>query len=191
MTEINKVPTQGGSEAKIPDAPNPANLPPPQAAREAAPFRRIPVSSAKRKLEAPDIPGYNLYWFLERNVNAALQGGYVFVTPEETQLNQHGLANSQSLSGNTDLGSRVSIATTGGEGAERLYLMKIKLEWFQEDQTNLAKANARVLESIFRNEQIFDEKGQMTGTGGSTVYVNENSSFRGNRALFNRNRRLK
>ncbi len=107
-------------------------------------------------------------------------------------MNQHGLANSNSLSGNTDLGSRVSIATTGGEGAERIYLMKIRLEWFMEDQRQLALKNARVLEGIFRHEMIFDEKGQQVQHNGATEYVNPGSYYRRGKApLFNRPRGLK
>ena len=158
--------------------------------------KRVPVSNGRRKLEVPEIPGFSLYWFLEQNVQSALEGGYQFVDPQETVLNQHGFANSLDDSGNTDLGSRVSIATTGGEGASRLYLMKIRLEWFQEDQLSIHNVNKRILETIFRDEFIFDpEQGQGAAPQGRrdpNTYFHDSNQFAGNagrRALFNRGRR--
>lgn len=158
--------------------------------------KRIPVSSGRRKLEVPEIPGFNLYWFLERNIQAALEGGYEFVDSKETILNQHGPATGREASGNTDLGSRVSVGTQGPDGGERLYLMKIKLEWFREDQLAIHNRNKQILQSIFQDEFIFDpDLGQGSdprGTRDGNVYHHESNAFQGNTgksALFSRGRR--
>lgn len=160
--------------------------------------KRLPVSSGRRKLEVPEIPGFNLYWFLARNVQAALEGGYEFVDAKDTVLIQHNPASASDTSGNTDLGSRVSIATTGADGAERLYLMKIRLEWYQEDQAAIQAKNMSVLQAIFRDDFVFASSGK--GEQGGTVpqqntdpntYFHESNRIDrpGKKALFNRLRK--
>lgn len=175
---------------------NPANPVPFAQEIETGRRKRVPVSSGRRKLEVPSIPGFNLYWFLERNIQAALEGGYEFVESRETILNQHGPATAREASGNTDLGSRVSVGTTGPDGGERLYLMKIKLEWFHEDQLAIHHKNKSILESIFRDEFIFDpnlgQGANPLGRKDPNVYHHDSNSFSGNtgnRALFSRGRR--
>ncbi len=175
---------------------NPANSIPLKQQIELGLRKRVSVSNGRRKLEVPAIPGFNLYWFLERNVQAALEGGYEFVDSKETVLNEHGPANARTSSGNTDLGSRVSVGTTGPQGGERLFLMKIKLEWFHEDQLAIHNRNKQILQSIFADEFIFDPD---LGQGSNpqrrqdpNVYFNESNAFSGNagkRALFSRGRR--
>lgn len=118
---------------------------------------RIPMSTPTRKLEVPPIEGYHLYWFLESNVPRALDGGYEFVKRDEVKLNQHGIATGRGVSGNTDLGTNVSVVAGGvseSGGAERLVLMKIKQEWYDEDRKQLENRNASILEAIFRGEII-------------------------------------
>lgn len=183
-------------ELKALSSINPANSLPLVEQIRSGSRKRVPVSNGRRKLEVPAIPGFNLYWFLERNVNAAMEGGYEFVQNTETTLNQHGLGNTVDSSGNTDLGSRVSIGTTGPDGGERLYLMKIKLEWFHEDQLAIHQRNKSILETIFRDEFIFDPQ---LGQGANPqsrrdphVYHHDSNSFSGNtgsRVLFSRGRR--
>lgn len=114
--------------------------------------KRIPMSVPQRKLEVPDIAGYIMYWFLESRVERALQGGYEFVDAKEVTLNQRGVATSGEISGNSDMGSRVSVVSgTGQDGQpERLYLMKIKKEWFDEDRAVLEARNKQIEDSIRR-----------------------------------------
>lgn len=120
--------------------------------------RRIPLSVPRRKLEVDPIPGFVLYWFLEANTYAAIDAGYDFVGKDEVRLNQHGLASSSDGSGNTDLGSRVSVIGNprGEDGRpERLVLMKIREDWWLEDRKILDDRNAQVIESIFfRNQPV-------------------------------------
>ena len=72
---------------------------------------------------------------------------------------------SASADGNTDMGTRVSIVSgqdVGQDGqANRLYLMKIRQDWWEEDQAKLED----------RNEQI-----ATTLRGGADVGNNPNGS---------------
>lgn len=133
---------------------NPANPP----AKSAG--RRIPMALPTLKLSVPEIPGYVLYWFrgTGQRIQQALNAGYAFVERDELVLNGHGLATSYDVDGNTDLGTRVSVAAGGDDApgqAGRLYLMKIKKELWLEDE-----------ELVFdRHEQI---AGQLRGDKGFT-----------------------
>ena len=103
-------------------------------------FKRVPMSSPVRKLEVPDIPGYKMYWFRSEpgRLARALKAGYEFVKPEEVDINNHDLAGNLNDPGVSDLGDRVSVAAQDGVGDNgqylRLYLMKIKLDWWKQDQ---------------------------------------------------------
>ena len=130
---------------------NPASKPVP------AQRKRIPLSVPQLRLEVPPIPGHSLYWFLEKNTLRALQGGYEFVDQKEVSLNARNVA---SLQGNTDMGSRVSVvAGTGADGQpESLFLMKIKQEWFNDDQALLADRNHQIQNAIKHGSLNDDEK---------------------------------
>jgi hypothetical protein len=142
------------------------------------PRRRIPMSVPRRKLEAAPIPGYVLYWFLEVNVPNAIDAGYEFVDRAEVRLNQTNPANSADDSGNTDLGSRVSVlGNKSGENGrpDRLILMKIKEEWWKEDRELLDNRNAAVIQTIFAGTQVAGS----TGGDHSTTYVRAQGSSSG------------
>ncbi len=114
--------------------------------------KRIPMSVPVRNLEVPDIPGYHLHWFVNTpaRIDRALAGGYEFVDSKEMRLTQAGLGTNTTHSGNTDMGSHVSVVSgTNEEGqTERLILMKIKQEWYEEDQKELEKRNDSVAEAL-------------------------------------------
>jgi len=136
---------------------NPANAPAmPTAPAVRADRKRIPMSIPRRKLEVPDIVGYHLHWFLDANVPRALQGGYVMVDESEVPINQFNVGTDSSLSGNADMGSHIKIiAGTAENGSPtHLNLMKIKEEWWQEDQRLIEKQNASILSAIFTQETI-------------------------------------
>ena len=128
---------------------NPANAPAKSVERT-----RIPMSLPVQKLAVPDIPGYHLHWMLgtPSRLAQALKAGYEFVDGSEVEVISTGLADSSTANGNTDLGSRVSViagADTGADGQEqRLYLMKIKQEWFDEDQRALANRNEDIARAL-------------------------------------------
>jgi hypothetical protein len=101
---------------------------------------RIPMNSPQRKLEVPPIDGYTMYWFRgdPGRLQRAQRAGYEFVRPEEVELNNFDLAGDPSAPGQTDMGDRVSVAAQDGADGNgqflRLYLMKIKNEYREQDQ---------------------------------------------------------
>lgn len=116
--------------------------------------KRIPMSVPVQKLEVPEIPGYHLYWFRSdpARIQRALQGGYEFVDERETQVNSVTLGSDSAASGNTDLGSRVSVVAgdeIGSDGqAVRLVLMKIRQDLHEEDLAISAATNEQVAASL-------------------------------------------
>ena len=119
---------------------NPSLSPEEKLAVESTQRKRIPMSSPKAKLSTPVIPGFHLHWMNDYagRISQALEGGYEFVKPEETFVNSNdfaGLGEMMETSG-TDLGSRVSVVVGKNEDGTplRAYLMKIREEWYVEDQ---------------------------------------------------------
>jgi len=135
----------GGSKT-----PNPASPLVPLAAER----KRIPMSVPVQKLEAPDIPGYHLHWFRGEpdRLQRALDGGYEFVDERELKVNAVGLGTTSTATGNTDMGSRVSVVSGDGVGRDgqpsRLVLMKIKQEWYEEDQQLVTNRNEQVASAL-------------------------------------------
>lgn len=129
-------------------AQNPANLPSVRVTDET----RIPLTLPRLQLEVPEIPGHVCYWFVDRpgRINRALQGGYEFVDPAEVAVNNFSLGDDNIKSGNSDLGTRVSVhgGVSESGGAERLYLMKIKKEWWEKDQATIADRNEQVAAAL-------------------------------------------
>lgn len=110
---------------------------------------RVPMSVPQRHLEIPDMPGYHLHWFLTSRVGRALRAGYEYVDPEDVDVNNFDIAGDASASGNSDLGSRVSVpAAIGGDSDERLYLMRIRQEWWEQDQEALADTNEGIAKAL-------------------------------------------
>ena len=121
-------------------ATNPANAP----ERRASDPKRVPMDLPNLKLAVPAIPGYYLYWHLGKNVARALRHGYSFVERDEVEVAQTGVANDMGLSGSTDLGTRISVSAgeAGDErNEERLYLMKLPLEFHNEDMEQKTARN--------------------------------------------------
>jgi hypothetical protein len=116
--------------------------------------KRIPMSVPVQRLETAEIPGYHLHWFLStgERLQRALDGGYEFVDEREIKVNNVSLGGDSALSGNTDLGSRVSVVSgqeVGKDGQPtRLILMKIKQEWWKEDQAQVEARNTKVRDAL-------------------------------------------
>lgn len=115
---------------------------------------RVPMSLPVLKLEVPDIPGYHLHWMngTPSRIGQALKAGYEFVDNDEVDINNFGLADSANKTGNTDLGTRVSVsAGTGLDDfgqEQRLFLMKIRLEYWEADQKALESRNESIAASL-------------------------------------------
>ena len=120
----------------------------------AAERRRIPMSVPVLKLETAEIPGYHLHWFLNdaSRIQRALDGGYEFVNEQEVKPNNVSLGGTSAVTGNMDLGTRVSIVSgqeVGKDGQPaRLVLMKIKQEWWEEDRKVLEEKSKQVRDSL-------------------------------------------
>lgn len=159
MNQINNPSPFAGKAADM-TLSNPANPP------EKAPRKRIPMALPTLKLSVPDIPGYKTYWFrgAPGRIQQALNAGYEFVERDEVELNHGGLANSYDVDGNTDMGTRVSVATgDGSEGPQnaRLYLMKIKQELWEEDEQEVAKKHEGIAAQM-RGDKGFANAGSDT-----------------------------
>lgn len=127
---------------------NPAN----SAVKATEAKTRIPMSLPIQKLAVPDIPGFHLHWMAGNpaRISQALKAGYKFVENDEVDLNVAGLADDASKTGNSDLGSRVSVGSGLDERGDesRLYLMKIEEEFWQEDQKLLEARNEQLAATI-------------------------------------------
>ena len=92
-----------------------------------------------------EIPGYHLCWMNDDgNVQNALDSGYEFVTKGETEL-----ANGVTPS-NVDMSDRIKqkVGTTQQGDVLYAYLMKIKLEWHEEDMAQIEAQNKQVEDAI-------------------------------------------
>lgn len=157
---MNPIEARAAELAATMQKSNPANLP------ERAPRQRIPMALPTLKLAIPEIPGYVLHWFRStpQRIDQAIKAGYEFVERGEVEVNGIGLANSYDADGNTDLGTRVSVsAGSEGDGSNtsRLYLMKIKQEFWQEDEAAV-QANHEQIASQLRGDKGFVQGGQDT-----------------------------
>lgn len=134
-------------------AGNPANVP----GTTAAERKRVPMTAPVLKLYVPDLPGYHLHWMRgdAGRLAQAEKAGYEFVDSSEVDINNVLLGGDATKSGNTDMGSRVSVIAgqeTGGDGQPvRLYLMKQKQEWYEEDQKILESRNDQIAQTLTAN----------------------------------------
>ncbi len=157
---------------------------------------RIPFSTPMQKLEVPPgtCPGYHLHWFNGDSIRIqrALQAGYEFVTQDEVQLNDTALGGDGLKSGSTDMGSKVSRVCGGGDIApdgqpNRLYLMKIKQEWWIEDQKQVQKRNAAIAEALTAGTTgVGDSRTRENSTDARQRYLDQRTKLPD---LFNPNKR--
>ena len=100
------------------------------------------------------IPGWHLHIFTDTvsRIKDAMDSGYEFVTPDEV-----GGVSENVVSRNGDLGERIRyLVNPRAEGSEQFgYLMKIRQEWYEEDQAELQAKNNKVDATI--------RKGKITG----------------------------
>lgn len=115
---------------------------------------RLSAATPVRQLEVPELPGFRLYWMQDRpgRIAWAERVGYEFVSEDEVQLNSRSLGSDTTLDGNTDLGTRVCVhgGTDERGGSVKLYLMKIKIEWFEKDRQAQAAASEAIVATLKR-----------------------------------------
>lgn len=116
---------------------------------------RIPLNGMRLKMASQEIPGYHLYWFNDETtrVQDALAAGYEFVTSEQSALVDN------VVPGNSDLSGKVRKLVGVVEGRPLYaYLMKIKNEWYEEDE----RLRQSRLEELDRHIQSGDYAGKMS-----------------------------
>lgn len=149
MSELNEA--QAAAKAKM-SGQNPAQAP----GKTVGERKRIPLSVPQRKLEVPDIPGYHLRWFrgTKQRINQALQAGYMFVTPDEVQLNNVAIGGDAAKAGNAAMDDKVSVIeggdTEGGQ-AVHMILMKQSLAHKREDDRILQDRNDSIADTLTAN----------------------------------------
>ena len=140
--------------------------------------KRVPMSVPRRRLECTSIPGYHLYWAREEDIGLFMDAGYEFVSRSESRVNYRDrVAGRANEDGNLDLGDRVKMWGGRGEDGRAYYhiLMKIREQWYEEDQTLLRNHNAKILQAIFRGEIVIDTSAEGKSSGGdlSQRYVDK------------------
>ena len=97
------------------------------------------------------ITGYHLYFFNDEpgRIQAALDAGWEFVSPSEV-----GYAASNVTNTNVDLGDRVSVIGSKNDMGQpvKQILLKIKEEWWDEDQADIQSRNDKTDASIRRGK---------------------------------------
>jgi len=162
--------TSDAREGKATKDNNPSNAQgaaSPQAERRR---RRISMSNIDRQLEVEPLAGYHLHWIRQSRVDKAIDAGYELVQAHEVHVsNRHSVGTLKSIGGNTDLGANVSVVADGTTG-ERLILMKLREEDWQEDQQRLINRNTRIMSQIFQGEVMVGPSGQI-GNSDGTAYT--------------------
>lgn len=101
------------------------------------------------------IDGYHLHVFTDTGgrIQQALDNGYEFVKPDEV-----GGVSENVVSRNGDLGERIRyLVNPRAEGTEQYgYLMKIRQEWYEEDQAELQVKN-NLIDAAVRKGKITGE----------------------------------
>ena len=108
----------------------------------------IPMSAPVQRLQVPEMPGWKLHWFRGEpgRIARAQRAGYRFVDETEVRVNNFDLGGIKDNSGNTDLGTRVSIEA--GEDDGRLYLMKVPQELYDYAQKLLGREVDSVVDAL-------------------------------------------
>jgi hypothetical protein len=109
---------------------------------------RVPFGAHRTKLQVPEIKGYVLRWVndVDGRPERAVEGGYVYVTKEEVPKK---IGEGNLHQDNSDLNAKVSkIVSKGNKAPVRAFLMKIKKEWYEEDQRKKEGVNQQVDEAL-------------------------------------------
>lgn len=142
---------------------------------------RVPMSTPQQKLAVPEIPGYYMYWMkgTPERLQKALNAGYEFVDYDEVQLTNVAIGGDATKNGNSDMGTRVSVIAGEEVGPDqqpiRLYLMKLKEEWHQEDLAIHGQSSETLIKSL-KTGQIGSEKDSGQGDN-SSRYAKTNDMF--------------
>jgi len=131
--------------------------------------RRNTFNGTETKLSVKQqIPGYHLYIFTDTGsrIQEAQDSGYEFVAPAEV-----GGVSENVVSRNGDLGERIRyLVNPRAEGTEQYgYLMKIRQEWYEEDQADLQAKNNRIDAAIRKGKVTGENSGFYVPNGGIKI----------------------
>ena len=121
--------------------------------------RRNTFNGTEAKLSVrQQIPGYHLHVLTDAGsrIQEAMDSGYEFVRPEEV-----GGVSENVVSRNGDLGERIRyLVNPRAQGTEQYgYLMKIRQEWYEEDQAEFQAKNNRIDAAIRNGKVTGDNQG--------------------------------
>ena len=109
---------------------------------------RVPFGAHRTKLQVPEIKGYKLRWIndVDGRPERALEGGYEFVLKSEVPAD---IGKGNLHQDNSDMNGRVSrVVSRGKKDIIRAYLMKIRTEWYREDQIAKESINREVDDAL-------------------------------------------
>lgn len=114
---------------------------------------RVPLGVARSKLAVPSRPGYVRRWVndVEGRLLHAQQGGYEYAVDQSLQIGSPDVDNE-----NRDLGARISRVVDKSTG-QKAYLMEIKEEFYQEDQSAKNKA-VKAKDDLIKNGKLDDDE---------------------------------
>lgn len=150
---------------------NPAN----KKEKAALPPGYQPMSAATKKLDVPEREGFHRRWIRGEpgRIAKAQRAGYVFVENDAVTVNNRDLGGDAKQSGNTDLGTRVSVISGDGVGfdgqPDRLYLMECPLEYYEYSRSLVQERNQSVADALttgrigIENEEGSDAKQRYMG----------------------------
>jgi len=125
---------------------------------------RVPVSGYRDILtvEGKD-PNFHYYWVLDTNedgssVRRYKLGGYEHVMSDEVTVGQHAVYKSDNV------GSIVRVPN--GKSPDFLYLMKIPMEWWDEDQAAIQRNVDATEGDIFRDRSDVGGRDELYGKVG-------------------------
>ena len=139
---------------------------PPEAAKDGKTRKRKNVfnGTSVRLSVNKAIPGFHLHVITDKDarISEAVEAGYEFVTPDEV-----GGLSENVVSRNGDLGDRVRFLVNPTEVGEAKYgyLMKQRMEWYDEDQAAVQSKNNSI-DSAVRRGKISDFQGSYIPAGG-------------------------
>lgn len=127
--------------------------------REVSANQREPMGASQLKMTLPEIPGYRTRWFNDggNRIDIAKKAGYTHIIKDGVKVG------SGAESGHTDLGSVVSrIVGTQADGRpQRAYAMKIKEEWYIQDQARKAR-EIKATEAQIRRGNLPSDQGDVS-----------------------------
>lgn len=124
---------------------------------------RISMNAPDRRLEVPPIPGWHLHWFADTNIPKAIQAGYEFVDPAEVPARDRSIGGRPPGTKSEDLGGARISQIGGTDAAGRLVhavLMKVREDWYFDDQRKIAERNLLILNQIFRKKAPIRAEGE-------------------------------